>query len=96
MLKLGFDHFTQIKKEIVEGTSKTFIQSFEDLCDLINIGKTVYFQTDDGYGTIKKSNESKVFITVASSNDVDQFEGTARKLQKIYFYLQGAFFIMHV
>ncbi|WP_349409791.1 hypothetical protein [Pseudalkalibacillus sp. SCS-8] len=94
MLNIGFDRFAEIDQNIFESQNKTYIQSFEDLCTCVNDGKTVYFTTDDIYGTIEMNEEAKFLITVASEKEVDRIEGTKLKLQNVYFYLKKGMFLV--
>jgi hypothetical protein len=94
MLNIGFDGLAQLDRKLLDSQNKTYIQSFEDLCTCVNKGKTVYFTTDDVYGTIQMNEEARFLITVASEKEVDKIEGSKLKLQNVYFYLKKAMFLL--
>ncbi len=95
MLNIGLERFAQVNKTVVESENKTYIQSFEDLCSQIREGKTVYFSTEELYGTIERNGEARITITVATEKEVDRIEGTTLKLQNVYFYLKKTLFLFN-
>ncbi|MCF6136374.1 hypothetical protein [Pseudalkalibacillus berkeleyi] len=93
-MNIGFDRFAQIDRQTLDRQNKTYIQSFEDLCTFVDKGETVYFSTEDVYGTIVRKEEANFLITVASDKNVDRIEGSKLKLQNVYFYLKKAMFLL--